>query len=75
MALTRNLALTFEHIQSVAADTWTIVHNLKMYPIVDVYIDYNGGTRKILPEEVTYVNENTCVVTFSSPQSGKAMVC
>jgi hypothetical protein len=57
-----------------ASDTWTIVHNLHGYPIVDVYVDYFGTPTKILPASVTYTDQNTVTLTFSSARSGYATV-
>lgn len=74
MALTRRVALTYNHVQDTASTTWTIVHGLQDYPIVDVYITLAGELQKVLPQAVTYVNPTTCVVTFSEAVSGYASV-
>ena len=58
----------YVHVQSSAATTWTITHNLKMYPSVTV-VD-SGGTHVM--GEVTYTTLNTASVSFTSPFSGKA---
>lgn len=75
MSLTRSYPMTHEHIQAVASDTWTVIHNLKMYPIIDVFVEVDGNVHKIIPAGVEYTDMNSCVVTFSSPQVGHAMVC
>jgi 3-oxoacyl-ACP reductase-like protein len=62
----------FEHTQAVASASWVIVHNMGMYPIVDVFVDYQGESQKILPKSVAYTNPNTCTITFSVPLTGKA---
>lgn len=72
--MTPQLALNYQHTQSTAATVWTIDHHLGVYPMVDVYIDVDGGLQKIIPKAVTYVTPNQCTVTFSSAQSGVATV-
>ena len=74
MALIRRLATSYTHTQDDAATEWTIVHNCGGYPIVDVYTEYDGEMVKIMPSAVTYVDANTCTITFSTPRSGFATV-
>lgn len=74
MALTQKIATAHEHVQDVAASTWTVNHNLGLYPIVDIFIDYEGEKHKILPLSVQYTDLNTCTITFSSPRTGFATV-
>jgi hypothetical protein len=74
MALTRRIAISYTHVQASPDTTWTIVHNCGGYPIVDAYTVHNGETLKILPAEVTFVDANTCTLTFSVPRSGFATV-
>jgi hypothetical protein len=74
MALTRKIGMSYRHVQSEAASTWTISHNLGMYPTVDVFVDINGTEQKIIPMNIAYTNENECVVTFSSNNAGVAIV-
>lgn len=62
----------FDFAQLVAADVWTIVHNLKRLPTCDVRIVLNGGRVKILPSDVEYIDENTLVVKFTDAQIGTA---
>lgn len=59
---------SFTFTQSVAAETWSITHNLGKYPSVTV-VD-SGGNVVIGDVEYTSVNALTC--TFSAPFSGKA---
>lgn len=63
---------SYQHIQSVASDTWVITHNLNNYPIVDVMVDHNGTLTKIIPKDVIVINMNTCQVKFSQPRTGQA---
>ena len=74
MALIRRFATSYTHEQTDASTTWTIVHNIGGYPIVDAYTVHNGETLKIIPSAVTYVDPNTCTLTFLAPRSGFATV-
>ena len=60
----------YVHTQASAATTWSISHNLKFYPnvsIVDSALSHVMG-------EVTYINENSLTVSFTSAFSGKAFL-
>lgn len=59
---------TYTFTQSVAAQVWTITHNLNAYPSV-VYVDINGNEGYA---DVQYLNANTLTLTFSGATSGKA---
>lgn len=59
---------TFAYTQGVAAQVWTITHNLNKYPSV-VYSDVNGNEGYA---DVQYIDANTLTVTFSGATSGKA---
>lgn len=74
MTLSRRIATVFNHTQSTPSTTWSLEHNLKDYPLIDVYIDVDGGIQKIIPLEISYVDMNNCIITFSSPQTGYASV-
>jgi hypothetical protein len=55
-----------------ASATWTITHNLNtVYPLVQVY-DLNHIM--IHPNEVTIVDNNTAIITFTVPQAGVAVL-
>jgi len=60
--------LGYVHTQAIASDTWTINHNMIFVPNVTV-ID-SGGT--VVEGSYNYPNNNTVVLSFSSPFSGKA---
>lgn len=68
------IATNFKFTQETAAALWTIKHNLGVYPILDVYVLTNNGVQKIMPGTITYVDKNTCTVSFSTPYSGFALV-
>ncbi len=60
----------YVHTQASAATTWSITHNLKFYPnvsIVDSALSHVIG-------EVTYIDENSLTVSFTSAFSGKAFL-
>ena len=59
---------TFQYEQSVASDTWDVVHKLGKYPSVSV-VDSGGN---LVDGEVKYVTNNRISITFTSPFSGKA---
>jgi hypothetical protein len=56
------------HTQSAPASTWTIAHNLNRYPSVTVVDSANS----VVIGNVTYLDTNNLVVTFSAPFSGYA---
>lgn len=74
MALIHQTATSYTHVQAEPSDTWTIVHNIGGYPIVDAYTVHEGEARKIIPSAVTYVDTNTFTLTFLVAQSGFATV-
>lgn len=74
MSLSRSLAGVFTYIQEAASSEWTVVHNLGYYPICDVYTVADGVQTKMMPQNIAYVDANTCVITFSKAFSGIAVV-
>lgn len=59
---------SFTFTQSVAANTWSITHNLGKYPSVTV-VDSGGN---VVIGDVAYDSVNALTCTFSAPFSGKA---
>lgn len=59
---------TYTYIQNSAATVWNINHNLGYYPSV-VVIDTSGNT---IQTDVTYVDSNNLILSFSVPEAGKA---
>jgi hypothetical protein len=60
----------YVHTQGAPSTTWSVTHNLKFYPnvsIVDSALSHVMG-------EVTYINENSLTVSFTSAFSGKAFL-
>ena len=72
--LTQRISTGYDHVQAIASTVWTINHNLGGYPIADAYVMYEGDLQRILPSAVTYVDENTCTMTFVTPRAGFASV-
>lgn len=61
---------SFVHNQIAPAATWTIVHNLNTVLSTVLLIDSIPG--EPVYTDVTYPDLNTVVVTWPSPESGKA---
>ncbi len=70
----QRIATVYKHVQDTPASEWAIVHSLGGYPIVDCYIDNAGTIERIMPSAVTFVDVNTCTVTFASSRAGFATV-
>lgn len=60
--------LTYVHDQILSSQIWTVNHNLGKYP--SIMIINSAGT--VAMGDVTYINENQIIVTFSATFSGKA---
>ncbi|HET6887692.1 MAG TPA: hypothetical protein VFH87_07805 [Candidatus Udaeobacter sp.] len=58
----------YVHVQNLAADTWVIFHNLGKYPAIDV-IDSAGS---VVIGEISHMDLNSSMVTFSVPFGGVA---
>ena len=71
-----NNALTYQHIQSVPASTWTITHNLGTTAIqITTYLDDGGGTfTKIIPQYEKILDSNTVEITFSTTFTGQVIL-
>lgn len=62
----------FQFTQPTGSSTWTINHSLNTYtPLVDVY-DFNYN--QLIPASVSSISANTTRVTFSTSQSGYAII-
>ena len=64
----RNALKTYIHEQGVASATWTITHNLNKFPAVSV-VDSAGNE---IIAEVSYPDNNTCVITMKGASKGTA---
>lgn len=65
---------TFSHTheQTSASNQWTILHGLAGKPSVAVQIMYEGQLQAVIPNSVTYPDNNTVVIGFTTPYSGTA---
>jgi hypothetical protein len=70
---------TYVHSQSSSSTTWTVSHNFAtttystntpLYPMVQVY-DTNGY--QIIPQDVSYVDDNTVQVSLGNATTGTAV--
>jgi len=66
--------INYTHEQQVASSSWGINHSLNTFPIVDVFVNQQSGLIKIIPEDVTYIDSMTCIVSFTQPTTGIAKV-
>lgn len=64
----RNKLKTYIHEQGVASATWTINHNLHKFPSVSI-VDSAGNE---IIAEVSYPDQDTCIVTMAGASKGKA---
>ena len=60
--------LSYVHNQSVASNTWTIVHGLQFIPNTTV-VDSAGS---VVEGDYSYPDENTIIATFLGAFAGKA---
>lgn len=60
--------VAFEHVQSSAATTWTIAHNLGVRPVVSVTT--TGGLQML--GNVVYLSDLTLQITFAVAVAGVA---
>jgi hypothetical protein len=62
----------YNFTQAVGATTWTINHNLdSQTPLVNVY---DSGYNQLIPAGVTSTTANTTQITFSTAQTGYAII-
>lgn len=66
---------TYVHEHPVPDYTWTITHNLNTTAVnIDVIILNNGVYEKILPNNIETQDNNTIVITFTTPCAGNARI-
>lgn len=67
--------LSYAHTQSIASDTWTIVHNFNKPAVaVDGMVNVNGQLETAIPQDVQCPDNNTVVIKWSVPRTGKARI-
>lgn len=59
---------TYIHRQDTASSSWEITHNMDKFPSVSVV----DSGENIVVGDVTYVDNNNLIITFSAPFTGKA---
>jgi hypothetical protein len=59
----------YTHTQSSAASTWNVNHNLGYFPHITIIMD--DGT--IVVADIDHLNNNSAVITFPTPYTGKAV--
>jgi len=65
----RGQITVYNHVQSTASQTWTIVHNLgRQYPQV-IAFDTDGTQ---IVGAISYPSANVLVIEFNTPVSGTA---
>lgn len=68
----------YRHTQSVASTTWVIPHGLVLpspfHACADFFINTVGGVKAVLPFDITYNNANQLTATFTSAETGYAVV-
>lgn len=69
--LTREIT-AYTHTQETGAMTWSINHQLNTTS-VNVQI-FDGNSSVIIPDSIIVTGPNTCDVTFTSSQAGRAVV-
>lgn len=63
-------AARYVHDQAIAADVWTVVHNLNCYPSATVVDSAN----EVVLVEIEYLDLNTLEVKLGSAHGGKAYI-
>lgn len=70
--------LTYRHTQGSSSTSWVITHNFgataPFHVEASFFVNTVGGIKPILPLDVSYNNANQMTVTFSSAESGYAIV-
>lgn len=68
-----DFAYGFTYFQETPSTTWNILHALNIAtPVIQVYIDIDGGVQRVMPSSVVSVDANNLTVTFTEAQSGYA---
>lgn len=70
---------TYRHTQGAASTTWIITHNLGLLApyvaLVQFFVDVGGGVYKMmLPSDLSFDSANQMTVTFTSAQTGIALI-
>ncbi len=60
------------HTQTTESNQWTITHGLYCKPTVAVNVNFQGVLQTMIPNSITYPDDNTVVIGFTMPFSGTA---
>ncbi len=69
---TPRMVTSHQHVQTVAAEVWSISHGLHCNPVVGCKVVDNGELVGVIPAKVHYVSTTLVEITFSSPRTGEA---
>ena len=72
--LSRHIPVRHEHVQETESTEWTIVHNMGRLPVIDVYVVSGAETKIVYPSLVEVIDDMSCVISFSIPRSGTAVL-
>lgn len=59
---------SFIHVQSIASDEWTIIHNMQKFPSVTIV----DSADNVVYGDIEYISLTEIKVTFSAAFGGKA---
>jgi len=62
------------HSQAIAGSTWLVVHNLDTANVTVTCWDDAIPAQIIIPNTITFVDNNTVQIDFLAAQAGKAIV-
>lgn len=63
------------HTQTIQNDTWTITHNLGVFPVISVFVDRPtvenpNNQEEITPDSINYIDANVLELKFNNQWSG-----
>jgi hypothetical protein len=67
-----NEITAYTHSQTSASTTWSVSHGLNTTS-VNIQI-FDGNSNVIIPDSIVTTGPNTCTITFSTAQAGRAVV-
>jgi hypothetical protein len=62
----------YKHVQTAVTSTWSIVHGLNSQDLIVVVYDEEGDIN--FPSTITFSNNDSIILNFSEPTSGKALI-
>jgi len=75
----RQRKVLYNHIQTIARDSWSVEHNLGTFPSISVFVNIpiegnDDNIEEIIPTDVSIVDENNITLTFDRPWAGQAQM-